>query len=115
MHAATNGLPFRLGTTPRQNANFEMEYLSGGDDFFGPNFGGANVHTNVRKGYLQECPNVGKLLTGNLFSCQLENEIMGAILDDGKNLISRTKNGLSQPRRARTWLEASPQPPVITA
>ena len=33
------------------NANIEMDYLDGGDDVFGPNFGGATVHTNVRAGY----------------------------------------------------------------
>jgi ABC-type proline/glycine betaine transport system substrate-binding protein len=30
------------------NANFKMTYLTGGDDFFGPNFGGATVDTNTR-------------------------------------------------------------------
>jgi glycine betaine/proline transport system substrate-binding protein len=88
-----------LGWAPHpMNANFDMEYLSGGDDFFGPNFGGANVHTNVRKGYLQECPNVGKLLTNLTFSLPMENEIMGAILDDGKKTGSRCERMVkSQP------------------
>ncbi|NLQ16468.1 choline ABC transporter substrate-binding protein [Marinomonas sp. M1K-6] len=88
-----------LGWAPHpMNANFEMEYLSGGDDYFGPNYGGANVHTNVRQGYLQECPNVGKLLTNLTFSLPMENEIMGAILDDGK------KPNIA----AKEWLKANP-------
>ena len=42
-----------LGWEPHpMNANIEMAYLSGGDDVFGPNFGGATVYTNVRKGYV---------------------------------------------------------------
>jgi glycine betaine/proline transport system substrate-binding protein len=75
-----------LGWEPHpMNANFELTYLEGGDDFFGPDLGGATVHTNTRAGYAAECPNVGKLL-GNLeFSLAMENEIMGAILDDGKD------------------------------
>jgi len=74
-----------LGWAPHpMNANFDMEYLSGGDDYFGANYGGANVHTNVRKSYLQECPNVGKFLSNLEFSLAMENQIMGAILDDGK-------------------------------
>ena len=74
-----------LGWEPHpMNANVEMEYLSGGDDVFGPNFGGATVHTNVRQGYTEECPNVGKLLKNMVFSLQMENEIMGAILDGGE-------------------------------
>ncbi len=88
-----------LGWAPHpMNANFDMEYLAGGDDFFGANYGGANVHTNVRKGYLQECPNMGKLLTNLTFTLPMENEIMGAILDDGK-----------RPEiAAREWLQANP-------
>lgn len=73
-----------LGWEPHpMNANFKLTYLSGGDDYFGPNFGGATVFTNVRKGYIGVCPNVGKLLTNLEFSLAMENEIMGAILDDG--------------------------------
>ncbi|WP_417429742.1 choline ABC transporter substrate-binding protein [Kiloniella sp.] len=88
-----------LGWAPHpMNANFELTYLTGGDDIFGPNFGGANVHTNVRKGYASECPNMGKLL-GNLgFTLAMENEIMGAILDDGKE----------GPVAATEWLKANP-------
>jgi len=74
-----------LGWEPHpMNANFELMYLEGGDDFFGPNLGGATVHTNVRKGYLEECSNVGKLLTNLTFTLQMENEVMSAILDEGK-------------------------------
>ncbi|MGE0239887.1 MAG: choline ABC transporter substrate-binding protein [Parvibaculaceae bacterium] len=74
-----------LGWEPHpMNANFEMAYLSGGDDVFGPNFGGATVHTNVRKGYVGECPNVGKFVSNLKFTLKMENEIMGGILNDGK-------------------------------
>ncbi|MBF4384716.1 glycine/betaine ABC transporter substrate-binding protein, partial [Vibrio anguillarum] len=42
-----------LGWAPHpMNSNVEMEYLDGGDDYFGPNYGGANVYTNVRQNYL---------------------------------------------------------------
>jgi len=88
-----------LGWEPHpMNANFKLTYLSGGDDFFGPNFGGATVYTNVRKGYTSECPNVGKLI-GNLeFTLAMENEIMGAILDDGED----------PDKAARAWLKRNP-------
>jgi glycine betaine/proline transport system substrate-binding protein len=86
-----------LGWEPHpMNANIDMAYLAGGDDVFGPNYGGATVHTNVRAGYVQECANVGKLLSNLVFSLEMENEIMGAILDDG-----------AEPRQAATdWLKA---------
>lgn len=75
-----------LGWEPHpMNANFELTYLTGGDDWFGPDLGGATVYTNTRAGYAAECPNVGALL-GNLeFSLAMENEIMGAILNDGED------------------------------
>tara|TARA_R110002033_G_C3897409_1_gene239910 strand:- start:11430 stop:12365 length:936 start_codon:yes stop_codon:yes gene_type:complete len=89
-----------LGWAPHpMNANFKMEYLSGGDDYFGPNYGGADVHTNVRKGYIQQCPNVGKLITNLKFSLPMENQIMGAILDEGK------KPNIA----AKEWLKANPE------
>ncbi|MFC4625727.1 choline ABC transporter substrate-binding protein [Daeguia caeni] len=67
------------------NKRFELTYLTGGDDFFGPNLGGATVETNVRAGYTQECPNVGKFLSNLEFQLDMENEIMGKILDDGED------------------------------
>jgi glycine betaine/proline transport system substrate-binding protein len=88
-----------LGWEPHpMNANFELAYLTGGDEVFGPNFGGATVYTNVRKGYLQECPNVGKLLQNLEFALPMENEVMGLILDDGED-----------PQDAATeWLKSNP-------
>lgn len=89
-----------LGWEPHpMNSNFDLEYLSGGDDWFGPNFGGATVYTNVRAGYLEECPNVGQFLKNLKFTLAMENEIMSAILDDGE-----------QPREAaKAWLAANPE------
>ena len=88
-----------LGWEPHpMNANHKMAYLSGGDDWFGPNYGGATVYTNVRAGYTAECPNVGKLLGNLKFSLAMENEIMGAILNDDE-----------EPKKAATaWLKAHP-------
>jgi glycine betaine/proline transport system substrate-binding protein len=63
------------------NTRFEMRYLTGGDASFGPNFGGATVYTNVRKGYLAECPNVGRLLKNLKFTLRAESEIMAGILE----------------------------------
>lgn len=88
-----------LGWEPHpMNANLKMAYLSGGDDVFGPDFGGATVSTNVRAGYVAECANVGALLANLKFSLAMENEIMGAILDDGADPDDA----------ARAWLTANP-------
>ncbi|MGX0876097.1 glycine betaine/proline transport system substrate-binding protein [Roseovarius sp. MBR-154] len=88
-----------LGWEPHpMNANHDMTYLTGGDDWFGPDLGGATVYTNTRAGYVEECPNVGKLLTNLEFTLAMENEIMGAILNDGTD----------PEEAASAWLQANP-------
>ena len=83
-----------------------LEYLSDGDDIFGPNFGGATVHTNVRGGYTEECSNVGHLLKNLKFSLALENEIMGAILNDGEDADDAAKAWLKKnPGVLDAWLD----------
>ena len=80
--------------------------MSGGDEIFGPNFGGATVHTNVRKGYVGECPNVGKFVSNLKFTLKMENEIMGGILNDSKDAKAAAKEWLkANPDAASAWLE----------
>ena len=89
-----------LGWEPHpMNSRFKMKYLEGGDDVFGPNLGGATIYTNVRKGYVQECANVGKLLTNLAFSLEMENALMDAVLNDKKK----------PEEAATTWLKAHPE------
>jgi len=88
-----------LGWEPHpMNTKFKLKYLSGGDDVFGPDFGGATVYTNVRAGYLAECPNVGKLIKNLTFNLKLENQIMGSILFDS----------MDPEKAAQKWLKANP-------
>ena len=88
-----------LGWEPHpMNANHDMTYLTGGDDWFGPDLGGATVYTNTTAGYVDSCPNVGKLLQNLEFTLAMENEIMGAILNDGTDPAEA----------ATTWLTANP-------
>ncbi|MBD1544640.1 choline ABC transporter substrate-binding protein [Roseibium aggregatum] len=96
-----------LGWEPHpMNANFDMAYLDGGDDYFGPNYGGATVYTNVRAGYTEECPNVGKLLKNQKFTLAMENEIMGAILDDSEEPADAAKAWLKDhPATFEAWLD----------
>ena len=96
-----------LGWEPHpMNANFKMTYLTGGDDFFGPNLGGATVSTNTRGGYVAECPNVGKLLQNLAFTLPMENEIMGAILNDGADPLAASKAWLAaHPETLGPWLD----------
>lgn len=96
-----------LGWEPHpMNANFDLTYLEGGDDYFGPDLGGATVATNVRAGYLDECPNVGKFLQNLEFSLLMENEVMGAILDEGKDPLDAAREWLAaHPETLESWLD----------
>ncbi|HUF87613.1 MAG TPA: choline ABC transporter substrate-binding protein [Thermohalobaculum sp.] len=96
-----------LGWEPHpMNANFDMAYLEGGDDWFGPDYGGATVYTNVRAGYVDACPNVGQFLKNLKFSLEMENEIMSAILDDGEDPREAAKAWLAENRDVLDgWLE----------
>lgn len=96
-----------LGWEPHpMNANFELTYLPGGDDYFGPDLGGATVATNTRAGYVAECANTGKLLRNLTFSLSMENEIMGAILNDNADPQDAAKAWLTANADAWTpWLD----------
>jgi glycine betaine/proline transport system substrate-binding protein len=88
-----------LGWEPHpMNSEFAITYLSGGDIYFGPGQGAATVHTAVRAGYLEACPNVGRFLSNLEFSLSMENELMLALHD-----------GAADPRdAARDWLSRHP-------
>ncbi|MGO8858322.1 MAG: choline ABC transporter permease subunit [Steroidobacteraceae bacterium] len=80
------------------NMRFDLKYLNGGDDVFGPNYGGATIYTVTRRGYSAECPNIGHLLANLRFSLRGESEMMAAILDRHE-----------QPDiAAAEWLKANP-------
>jgi glycine betaine/proline transport system substrate-binding protein len=83
-----------LGWTPHPvMGEMEITYLEGMGD---SGFGAATVHTNIRAGYDDECPNVAKFLANQKFSLSMENEIMDAIL-----------KGADAKEAAMTWLKAN--------
>ena len=89
-----------LGWEPHpMNTRFKMKYLTGGDDFFGPNYGQATIYTNTRKGYSEECSNVGQLLKNLVFSLDMESTLMGEVLD----------NKIKPNVAAKAWLKQNPQ------
>jgi glycine betaine/proline transport system substrate-binding protein len=96
-----------LGWEPHpMNATFSIRYLAGGDEVFGANFGGANVFTNVRHGYLDRCPNVGTFLSGLRFTLQMENGLMAAILNRGEDPAEAARKWLrGNPRMWQGWLK----------
>ncbi|MFM9271217.1 choline ABC transporter substrate-binding protein [Halomonas elongata] len=96
-----------LGWEPHpMNTNFDMAYLEGADDYFGPNLGGATVYTNTRAGYTEACPNVGNLLDNLSFTLKMENQLMGNIMDEGADPRQAAKAYLQEhPEVLDSWLE----------
>ncbi|WP_136248979.1 choline ABC transporter substrate-binding protein [Halomonas borealis] len=89
-----------LGWEPHpMNTNFDIAYLEGADDYFGPDLGGATIYTNTRAGYTEARPNVGELLGNLSFTLEMENQLMAEIMDEG-----------TDPREAaRAYLQANPE------
>ncbi|GGB95959.1 glycine/betaine ABC transporter substrate-binding protein [Marinobacterium zhoushanense] len=96
-----------LGWEPHpMNSNLEMNYLTGGDKYFGPNFGGAEVQTVTRSGYADQCGNVGKLLSNLKFTLAMENQIMGLILDEKMDPVIAARNWVKKnPDALDAWLD----------
>lgn len=80
------------------NIRFDLKYLNGGDDVFGPNFGGATIYTVTRRGYAEQCPNVSRLLSNLKFTLRGESEMMAALLDRHE----------APDLAAAEWLKANP-------
>ncbi len=87
-----------LGWEPHpMNTVYDIDYLAGADDYFGPDYGAATVYTNVRAGYTEKAPNIGRFLENLQFELDMENELMSMI--DG---------GMSGDEAAREWLQENP-------
>lgn len=90
-----NGWIAFLGWTPHPiMGEMKITYLDGMGD---SGFGAATVHTNVRKGYVAECPNVGKFIGNLKFTLSSENTMMDEIL-----------KGADANTAATAWLKANP-------
>lgn len=95
-----------LGWEPHpMNLNYELTYLDGGDVEFGPDFGGATVHTLSRKGYAAECPNVAKFFSQLFFDLAYENYGMQKIMGEGMGAPDAAKAMImARPELLDAWL-----------
>ena len=91
-----------LGWTPHPVMGaMKITYLDGMGD---SGFGAATVSTNVRKGYLQECPNAGAFIKNLKFNLDMEGQMMDGILKGG-NANDVAKDWLKKnPDAATPWL-----------
>ena len=61
------------------NERFRLTYLSGGEQYFGANFGSTTVNTIARNGYAAQCPNADRLFRQLSFNVPMENAIMASM------------------------------------
>lgn len=88
-----------LGWEPHpMNVQMKIDYLSGGDDVFGPNYGEAKVFTATPPDYAARCPNAAKLVSNLKFTTDVENHVMVPIM-----------NKEDANKAATAWLKQNPQ------
>ncbi|WP_296069086.1 choline ABC transporter substrate-binding protein [uncultured Agrobacterium sp.] len=88
------------------NSKFDIKYLTGGDKFYGPNFGAATVDTQVRQGYGQQCPNVVAMLQNLEFDVDFENKGMDLIMNGGLTPEDAALQAIkAEPQRLEKWLK----------
>ncbi|PLR52614.1 choline ABC transporter substrate-binding protein [Chimaeribacter arupi] len=110
-----------LGWEPHaMNTRFKLTYLSGGDAWFGPNYGSATVNTVTRKDFAAECPNLNRLFTQLTFDVPLENAIITRVLDDKQSPADAARAELAKrPALLTGWLngvttrEGQPAEPAV--
>ncbi|HWU63129.1 MAG TPA: choline ABC transporter substrate-binding protein [Ensifer sp.] len=110
-----------LGWAPHpMNTKLKLTYLSGGDTYFGPNYGGATVNTIARTGWADACPNAAMLFKQLSFTLDIENAMMGKIMDEGKTPTDAAKAylkanaGLIEPwLKGVTTLDGKPGLPAV--
>ncbi|MFD1554752.1 choline ABC transporter substrate-binding protein [Paraburkholderia silviterrae] len=89
-----------LGWEPHpMNVQMKIDYLAGGDDVFGPNYGEAKVFTATPPDYAARCPNAARLVSNLRFTTEIENHVMVPIM-----------NKEDANKAALEWLKANPQP-----
>lgn len=88
------------------NEQYDLVYLPGGDEYFGPNLGAAEVRTIARAGFSKACPNLAKLLQNMSFSVELENAMMKRILVDAIPADKAAAEALQKnPGVLESWLK----------
>jgi glycine betaine/proline transport system substrate-binding protein len=87
------------------NTMYDFKYLTGGDKFYGPDFGAATVSTQTRKGYVEQCPNAGELLKNLAFDIDFENVGMGYLINDGMQPQEAGLKAIKEnPGKVEAWL-----------
>lgn len=61
------------------NLKYPIVYLSGGERYFGPDFGRTTINTVTRRNYAKDCPNLARLFRQLHFQATQEDDLMQEI------------------------------------
>ncbi|KVN39280.1 glycine/betaine ABC transporter substrate-binding protein [Burkholderia pyrrocinia] len=88
------------------NTKFRLTYLSGGDAYFGPDYGGATVNTVARAGFAGQCANLARLFRQMTFTVDIENRMIADMLDHKTPPALAAQRALkADPARVAGWLD----------
>lgn len=95
-----------LGWEPHaMNTRFKLAYLSGGDAYFGANYGSATVNTVTRKDFATQCPNANRFFSQLKFDVPLENAVITRVLEDKQSAQEAARAELAKrPELLDSWL-----------
>lgn len=87
------------------NTRFQIQYLDGGDQYFGANGGAATVSSVARNGLASQCPNLAKLLNQMKFTVAIENEMIRRTSELHENISAVAAGQLrDHPELLQQWL-----------
>jgi glycine betaine/proline transport system substrate-binding protein len=94
-----------LGWEPHpMNIQMKINYLAGGDEIFGPNYGEARVYTLTNTEFLSRCPNAGKFVSNLRFTTDLENRLMQPVMNKERPQEAAKAYLKSNPQVLDAWL-----------
>ncbi|MEF8834249.1 MAG: ABC transporter substrate-binding protein [Halofilum sp. (in: g-proteobacteria)] len=98
-----------LGWAPHpMNINHDMEYLAGGEDYWGPNKGEVIVNTVTPTGFAWACSNAGQFLDNYDWTVEEQSLAMGYVNNDGMEPLEAGKKVIREnPQMIERWFGRS--------
>lgn len=90
------------------NINHDLEYLAGGEAYWGPNKGEVIVNTVTRPGFAWACPNVGQFLDNYDWTVEEQSLAMGYVNNDDMDPLAAGKRVIREnPAMLERWFGRS--------
>lgn len=85
--------------------NIDLEFLEGGQDYWGPNQGGATVYSLSSAAKAWKCPNVGQFIENFWFTVEEQSRMAGYIINEDMGYAEAGKKLIAEkPSLLERWL-----------